>query len=234
LRADEYLDAAFENPNGVILISLHIGNWEVATMAAALATGRRVTSVARPLGLPWADRWISAIRTRFGNRIIAKDGALKEMNRTLRSGGILGILIDQVTKRSDGVEVRFFGRRVMATPAAALLALRCRSTVIPAFCARDRDDGLVLHFRPPLAIHRSGDLRRDIAINTQRMNDAIVEIIEAYPSQWFWFHKRWKRFYPDLYPEYQAKRRRKRKRELKALKKAGIEVADPQAYIDNL
>ncbi len=230
----EHIEAAIANPNGAILISAHIGNWEISPMIMKLTTGRSITSVARPLGNAWADRWLTNLRTRFGNRIIHKDGALPEMMRTLRSGGVLGILIDQVTKRSDGVEVLFFGKKVMATPVAALLALRCKSTVLPAFCVRENGI-LVAHVRPPLEIRRSDDLRKDIQVNTQMMNDALVEIISEYSSQWFWFHKRWKRFYPELlYPEYQAKRRRRRKKELRILQKSGVVVEDPEGYVNNL
>jgi len=229
----EYVDAAITNPNGVILISAHIGNWEISPMLMKLTTGKTITSVARPLGNAWADKWITNSRTRFGNRVVNKEGALQEMTHTLRNGGALGILIDQVTKRSDGVEVRFFGKRVMATPGVAMLALRCKSVVLPAFCVRE-NGALVMHIQPPLEIKRSGDLRKDLQVNTQLMNDAIVEMIRGYSSQWFWFHKRWKRFYPNLYPEYQAKRRRKRRKELQALQKAGIVVKDPDAFVNNL
>lgn len=229
----EHIDTAIKNPNGAILISAHIGNWEISPMIMKLTTGKTITSVARPLGNPWADRWITNLRTRFGNRIVSKEGALKEMMRTLRNGGVLGILIDQVTKRSDGVQVRFFGKRVMATPGAALLALRCKSDVLPAFCIRE-NGALVMHVWPPLTIRPSGDLRKDLQVNTQLMNDAIVEMIREYSSQWFWFHKRWKRFYPDLYPEYQARRRRKRRKELRALKRAGITVEDPEGFVNKL
>jgi len=229
----EHLMAAMDNPGGIILVSAHIGNWEISPMVVRQITGRTVTSVARPLGNAWADRWITLLRTRFGNRIVSKEGALQEMTRTLRNGGILGILIDQVTKRSDGVAVRFFGKRVMATPGAALLALRCKSKVLPAYCVRE-NGSLVMHIQPSLDLVRSGDLRKDIVVNTQIMNDALVDIIRANSSQWFWFHKRWKRFYPDLYPEYQAKRRRRRKKELRALQKAGVTVDDPEGYVNNL
>jgi KDO2-lipid IV(A) lauroyltransferase len=229
----EHIDAAVTNPNGVIIISAHIGNWEISPMLMKLVLGKTMTSVVRPLDNAWVDRWITNLRTQFGNRIISKEGALQEMTRTLRNGGVLGILIDQVTKRVDGLEVRFFGKRVMATPGAALLALRCRSTVLPAFCVRE-NGGLVVHVRPPLEIKRSGDLRKDIQVNTQLMNDAIVEIIKEYSSQWFWFHKRWKRFHPDLYPEYQAKRRRKRRKELRTLQKAGVTIEDPEGFVKYL
>jgi lauroyl/myristoyl acyltransferase len=40
----------------------------------------------------------------------------------------------------------------------------------------------------------------------------VERMIRKYPDQWFWVHKRWKKYYPDLYPEYQARKKRRQKR----------------------
>jgi KDO2-lipid IV(A) lauroyltransferase len=94
------------------------------------------------------DRLVHKLRTRFGNKIIYKKGALPEMTQTLRQGQILGLLMD-ISRRFDGVEVQFFGRRATATPAAAMLALRCKSPVIPVFCHRNPRGELVIKAEPP-------------------------------------------------------------------------------------
>jgi KDO2-lipid IV(A) lauroyltransferase len=53
-------------------------------------------------------------------------------------------------------------------------------------------------------------LRHDIQAYTQKLLGPLEDVIKQYPEQWFWFHKRWKRTYPELYPEYRELRRRKR------------------------
>jgi KDO2-lipid IV(A) lauroyltransferase len=134
------------------------------------------------------------------------------MARLLRRGKTLGILIDQGTTRSEGVEVTFFGRKALATPAAALLAQRYGSSVVPGFCVRDGKDRLTLIVEPPLSLKQTKDSRADAQINTQIMTEAIEKAVRTYPEQWFWFHKRWKRHYPELYPEDLARRRRRREK----------------------
>jgi hypothetical protein len=45
------------------------------------------------------------------------------------------------------------------------------------------------------------------------MTDVVEKMVRAYPDQWLWLHKRWKKHYPHLYPEYQLRRRRRKQRE---------------------
>ena len=210
IRGEEHLLNAMHNDKGAILISAHLGNWEIGLLYLVLHSNLPIISVVRRLRNNLVNRWIHRLRTRFGNRIIDKDDALPEMVRVLRQGKILGIMIDQGTKSSLGVKITFFGKYVTATPAAALLAMRCKSPVIPIFCNRNDDGMLSINIEPPLILKKTDDLRTDLRTNTQIMTDAIEKAIRRYPEQWFWVHKRWRKYYPHLYPEDMARRRRRR------------------------
>ena len=210
IRGEEHLFNAMHNNKGVILISAHLGNWEIVPLFWTLYFNTPVTIVARKIRNKIINRWIYGLRTRFGSRVIYKDVALPEMTRTLRQGKMLGILIDQGMKSSIGIKIRFFNKFVTATPAAALLAMRCKSPVIPIFCNRNDDGMLSINIEPPLILKKTDDLRTDLRTNTQIMTDAIEKAIRRYPEQWFWVHKRWRKYYPHLYPEDMARRRRTR------------------------
>jgi KDO2-lipid IV(A) lauroyltransferase len=199
IRGKQNLIHALEGPNGIIAISAHIGNWEMAPPFVSNYFGKRSVSVARQVSPEWLDRWIYWLRTRFGNTIVDKKGALPTMARTLKKGNILGILIDQGTKRSQGVEVKFFGRTTTATPVAAMLARRFDSTVLLSYCIREPGKYLTLVVEPPLHLQKTDDVRADLQNNTQIMTDAIERAVKKYPEQWFWFHKRWKRHHPEIY-----------------------------------
>ncbi|UCH23417.1 MAG: lysophospholipid acyltransferase family protein [Deltaproteobacteria bacterium] len=208
----ENLSDALKAGKGAIMISAHLGNWEMAALVAPFYLDTPVAAVARKLRFEPINKFIVRLRSRFGFKVIDKEGALPEMRQVLRRGEILGILIDQGTRRSEGIDVTFFGRKVRATPSAALLALRCRSPVIPVFCVREPGGGLSAIIESPLKLERTGDLRTDLTINTQNMTDAIEKAVWNYPDQWFWVHKRWKHHYPDMFPEYQKRRKRRRAR----------------------
>ena len=115
------------------------------------------------------------------------------------------------------MELLFYGKKVTVTPAAAMLALRCKSPVLPVFCVREEDQKLTIIIEPPVQLVRTKDLRDDLSTNTQIMTDAIENAVRRYPDQWLWLHKRWKRFYPDLYPEYIARRKRRRAKKIKKM-----------------
>jgi len=199
IRGQEHLINAMQNNKGAILISAHLGNWEIVPLFWPLCFKTPITVVARKIKNKIINRWIHELRTRFGNRVIDKEGALPEMTRTLRQNKILGILIDQGTRIPLGVKITFFNKYVTATPAAALLALRCKSPVLPAFCIRNGDGTFTVSIEPPLALKRTDDLHADLRTNTQIMTDAIEKLVRKYPEQWFWVHKRWKIYYPHLY-----------------------------------
>jgi KDO2-lipid IV(A) lauroyltransferase len=212
LTGEQYLHQALRQDRGLIIISAHLGNWEMGLQFACCYLNSPITGVARMVRFAPLNRRVQRLRTRFGINVIHKKGALPEMTQTLRRKEVLALLVDQ-SRRSEGVETLYFGRRVTTTPAVAMLAIRCKSPVLPMFCIRERNGGLRLEVKPAVEIQRSGNLRADLLTNTQRVNDAVEQAVRQYPEQWFWVHKRWKKFYPELYPEYQARRRRRKQRE---------------------
>jgi KDO2-lipid IV(A) lauroyltransferase len=206
---EEHVRQALAAERGLIVVSAHLGNWEMALQVAACYFDRPVNVVVKPMRLPAFDRWLEGFRGRLGARVVTKVGSLPEMSQALRRREVVCLLVDQ-SRRSEGLEVRFMGRRVTTTPAVAMLALRHRSPVVPIFCVRQASGGLRLEAAPALAFQRTGRLRDDLQVNTQRVTDAVEGAVRRYPAQWLWAHKRWKKFYPELYPEYQARRRRRR------------------------
>ena len=210
IRGEEHLLNAMQNNKGAILVTAHLGNWEIVPLFWPLYFKTPLTVVAKKIQKKIINRWIHGLRTRFGSRVIYKDVALPEMTRTLRDGKILAILIDQGIKSSLGVKIKFFNKFVTATPSASLLAMRCNSPALPGFCTRNVDGTFTINLEAPLVLKRTGDLSADLRTNTQIMTDAIEKMVRKYPEQWFWVHKRWRKYYPHVYPENIARRRRRR------------------------
>jgi KDO2-lipid IV(A) lauroyltransferase len=217
IEGQEILTEALARKKGVVIVTAHLGNYEMAAQSIPCILGVQMASVAKQLRNAWLNRLIHNMRTRFGNKIIYKKGALPEMTQTLRKGLMVTILMD-ISRRFDGVEVQFFGHRATATPSAALLGLRCKSSIVPAFSHRNPNGELIVQIESPIEIQRTNDLRHDLKTNTQLITDRIERAVRNYPDQWNWMLKRWKEFYPDLYPESrkrlkQIKKKEKRKKE---------------------
>ena len=212
IRGKENLVSALNDPNGAIMISAHLGNWEMAHIFVSCYVQKPLVLVARKIQSRVVNRWICRLRSRFGSVILYKKRALPKMVRALHQGKTVGLLIDQETKHSEGVKVTFLDRTATATPAAAVMARRYDSPVLPIFCIREADARLTLIVEPPLTLKRTEDLRADLKANTQIMTSCIEKAVRAYPEQWFWFHKRWRGYYPYLYAEDLTRRQRRRER----------------------
>jgi KDO2-lipid IV(A) lauroyltransferase len=171
----------------ILILTGHCGNWEL--LAAALnARGLGMAVVARELDDPGLQGALLDLRARYGTRTIVRGspGAARELLRTLRAGGALGMLIDQDTK-VEGLWVDFFGRPAWTPSGAAEIALRFGAAVLPTFIERLADGS------HRAAIGAALELPADPLAATQRMSEAIEAQIRRVPEQWVWMHRRWRR-----------------------------------------
>jgi len=211
IRGKENLLNTIKSPKAVIMISAHIGNWEMCSLFLSCYMQKSVVVVAQNQPV-FIERIIHKLRTSTCNTIISKKGAMIKLVRTLRKGKMTGLLIDQGTSRGEGIDVTFFGHKTNATYAASLLASRYNCPVLPVYCIRESDAKLTVVVEPPLKLYKTDDVRADLQTNTQIMTDSVEKIIRLYPEQLLWFHKRWKRHHPELYPEDLARRQRQREK----------------------
>ncbi len=178
---------------GALLLTGHIGNWEMMALSFGWQDEVNLAFVARPLDNPYFDRWVNNLRCRSGNRLISKKGALRGISRALREGRFVGLLMDQGATGRDGVFVDFFGHQAGSNVALGFLANRFDVPVHPVHIVRDETGvGHTVHIGDAVPIARTGRKKLDILENTQRFQKALEEIIRQHPEQWFWMHRRWK------------------------------------------
>lgn len=179
---------------GALLLTGHIGNWELMALAFGWEDEANLAFVARPLDNLYFDRWLNRLRTRSGNRMIAKKGAVREISRALREGFFVGLLMDQGATGRDGVFVDFFGHLAGSNVALGYLAGRFEVPVHAVHIVRDESGpGHTVHIGPELPVARTGRKKRDVLENTQLFQKALEEIVRKHPEQWFWMHRRWKK-----------------------------------------
>jgi KDO2-lipid IV(A) lauroyltransferase len=189
-RGAEHLEHALARGRGVFFVTAHFGNWELLAATHGLA-GLGLNVVVRPLDNPYLDALLGRARERSGLRAISKREAVAGVRAALARRECIGILLDQDAGR-EGVFVPFLGRAASTSRSLAVLALKTRAPVVPAFIHRlpGGDHELVLEPEIPLVV--TGDLDHDIAANTARFTAAIERQVRAHPEQWFWVHRRWK------------------------------------------
>ena len=187
----EHLRTTVDQHGRALLLTAHLGNWELLPVACRL-TGYRLSVVLRPLDAPWLDRLATRMRERSAVDLIDKRAALRPVLRALASGAMVGILLDQNAARREGVFVPFFGRPASTSKSMAVLALRTDAPIVPAFIRREDTGRHRVVVGPPLSFPPSGDVEAAVAVLTARCTEAIEAAIRATPEQWLWMHDRWR------------------------------------------
>ncbi len=190
-----FMEAAASEGRGVIAVTGHIGCWELLAAYFA-ATGYRVSVVARRLRIERLNARLVAMRASVGVRTLDRDADARAMIETLRAGGALGVLIDQHT-RVSGEYVPFFGRPAHTPTGVARLAMLTGAPLVPMASYRCRDGCYAIRVLPPIRARRipAADRarRRDEVIRvTAACSAALEELIRHDPTQWVWFHDRWR------------------------------------------
>jgi len=187
-RGVEHLDRAIAAQRSAIIFGGHLGNWEIAALAAG-QYGIEVAQIYRALNNPLVDRMIAHFRGSGSEFIpkgrVASRGALA----ALRRGAHVSLLVDQ--KLNDGIAVPFFGRSAMTAPALALLALHFDCAVLPARVERVGGAHFRLTIEPPLPLPKTGERAADVAALMAAVNATLEGWIRQRPEQWFWLHQRW-------------------------------------------
>jgi KDO2-lipid IV(A) lauroyltransferase len=186
-----HLHEAIALGRGVIVVTGHIGNWELMAASYALR-GYSVSAVARRVYDPRLDRMLNDLRKNARVRGISRDSGLREMIRVLRRGELLGVLMDQDTK-VRGVFVPFFGRLAHTPVGPVMLAMKTRAPIVPIAIHRQPDDTHVSTVMPPVTLRYTDDREADLRINTWRCTRVLEEFIRQHPAQWVWMHNRWKK-----------------------------------------
>ncbi len=184
-----FLQQALELKKGVILLTGHLGFWEVGVFVLK-ELGIPFDVVARPLKNPLADAYFGNLRRAFGTEILESRKGARRILKSLQAGRVVAILLDQHISPPGSVVTRFFGRKAYTTTAITNMAMRYQIPIVPVFCLRQPGDHYKIWAEPMLFLADRGE---DAAVrNTQLLTDILEAAIRRDVSQWFWMHKRWR------------------------------------------
>lgn len=185
------LEEARSLGRGVILVTGHYGNWEIAAAAVA-SRGIPIGAIVRRQGNRLVDERLQHLRRKLGVETIYQGQAPARVPRLLRSNGVVGIVGDQDARRS-GIFVPFFGRPASTHRGPALFALRLGAPVFSCIARRLPGGEVKYEIRGErVDFERTGELDRDVNALTSELALRLETAIRAAPEQYFWFHKRWK------------------------------------------
>jgi KDO2-lipid IV(A) lauroyltransferase len=188
----ENYEQAHARGRGVLFLTAHFGGWELSAFTHSLQ-GHWMHVVVRAMDNVYLDRMIRQYRTMHGNQIVEKDDFVRGLLAAMKSGEVVGILMDTNMTPPQGIFVDFFGIPACTASGLARIALRTDAAVVPTFTIWDADlKKYRLRFDPAVELVRSGDLEAEIQANTQKFTTIIEDYVRRYPEQWLWVHRRWK------------------------------------------
>jgi KDO2-lipid IV(A) lauroyltransferase len=213
------LARAKERGGGVVFLTAHVGNWELAPHAVGQSFGVNILSVGRSQGSKIIDYMMIKARVGSGGSFVFKDQGAREMLRTLRSGGAIGSLYDQAAMlEREAAPLTFMGLPAFTNLGPVKLALKTGSVILPLFGRREGDRH-VFELFPPIdpparakgepkgepkgdpqgepqgepQVDEGEDSGEDFVLNAaQRLNDVLGDYVQRYPEEWLWGHRRWK------------------------------------------
>ena len=184
-----HLEHALAHGRGVIVVSAHFGNIDLAGQIPALL-GYRVTAVAEHLRPERLFQYICRVRERHGLRFIPIDGSLRPVFRALQANEIVGLALDRNVTDS-GRLVEFFGQPARLPDGYLRLALRTQAALIVAFCRRLSDNTFSISIEPEIELRLEGDPAEHIEVNLRQVLSIFETYLRRYPDQWVYFQPVW-------------------------------------------
>ncbi len=184
-------------PGGCLLVTPHLGNWEILGQAG-VAAGVPCAVVAKPLRNALVYKLVMESRRRNGLEVIDTEGAVRQIIKALRQNYAIGILVDQCVRIPEGgIFINFFGLPTTCTRAPANLAMKLKIPVVVLACLRT-EEGFELVYetlpKPAPEYTDERELTQDIILANEKL-------IRARPAEYSWLYRRWRHIPADATPE---------------------------------
>jgi KDO2-lipid IV(A) lauroyltransferase len=193
------VEDAMRAGRGLIFVTGHLGNWELAGSYVA-ARGVPIDVVARRMSNPLFDAYLSATRQRMGMAVVYDREAVRRTKRALERGRAVAFLADQGVKHLASTFVPFFGRPAKTPRGPAVFALRWGVPLVFGAALR-QPSGRYRFVFEHVPVEETGDRERDVDRVVARYTEVLERWVRFAPEQYFWHHRRWRRQPPDTPPQ---------------------------------
>jgi KDO2-lipid IV(A) lauroyltransferase len=191
----EEIEEVMKKGRGAVLVTGHIGNWELAGSYVA-ARGIPLDAIVRGMANPLFDAYINHTREAIGMTVVHDSEAVRRTPRSLRGGRAVAFVADQGVMGLASTFVPFFGRPAKTPRGAAVFALRFDVPVVFVVALR-KPNGRYRIVVERIEAPQTGDRERDVDAIVSRFTQHLEKWVRAVPAQYFWQHRRWKRQPPD-------------------------------------
>jgi KDO2-lipid IV(A) lauroyltransferase len=186
----EPLDRLLGGGKPGILVTGHVGNWDLAGVLVAYY-GYPIVAVFERISQGMSEVF-NRFRGASGMELIAM-GDRAAMNQAIASGKLFVLVADRDLKGS-GLELPWFSGRRKFPRGAAAFALRYNVPIVIGYLVLEPGDAgqkYRAEVEPPIEFQPGGDLAADVDALTARVTRQLESVVARYPDQWSVFHPRW-------------------------------------------
>ena len=192
LKDRSILDQALQKEQGVYMLCIHMGNFEV--LGGAISTFWRPATVpVKHLGNGGFDRYVHEQRLRYKidpiRRVKKGDGFLA-IRKALAEARPVGFMLDQA--RHGEPRLPLFGRPAKTNTSIAAIWRRCPAPLVPVYIRRISFGVHEVAFLPEVEFACTEDAESDIQNHSADLNKIVEKIVRMHPEQYWWIHNRWK------------------------------------------
>lgn len=197
-EGEEHWKQIMASGDGVILMTAHIGHWEVGSMVAPTRERRHVHIVREEEMDPRAQEFLQKLFEEQGDdqgftMHFAKDDPMLgvKLHRSLQAGDVVAVQGDRPRSTGGALTTEMFGRPMDLPKGPAALARSSGCPILPVFVYRAGRLRSRVVFQEPIFVPPTDDRRGDIEIAVRRMAQSVESAIRRHPTQWFCFRSLW-------------------------------------------
>jgi KDO2-lipid IV(A) lauroyltransferase len=184
-----YFKEAAAKGKGTIILTAHLGNWELGGIVIALS-GFPFWAVALPHKEKKVNDFFNFQRESKGVKVIPLGNAVRLCLKLLKENKPIALVGDR-DFTAKGIVLNFFGKPAFLPEGPAAFALQTGATIVPGFMLRNPDDTFTLTIEKPLEFTTTGDKKKDLIAIISRYKIIFEDYIRQYPDQWYMFRRFW-------------------------------------------
>jgi KDO2-lipid IV(A) lauroyltransferase len=191
LTGFDEVEKALAHGRGAMIVSAHLGNWELGAKLIAKRYGTVHGIVKKQRNILF-DNYLYKSREKMGVQTYPMSSALKHIIKALNENQVIALLVDQYAHK-QAIDIKFLGHETRSYTSVAQLAIKYKVPIIMAFDIRYPDGKHNVIFHPHMIFDTQEYNDENVYNVTMQINEKISEYIVTYPQLWFWVHKKWRK-----------------------------------------
>jgi len=188
------LERLIEEGKGFFVFGGHFGGWtSMASVVYRFPDLPGLNMLARPLRNPKMQQLLEYVGRKKGGEIITSRGTGEKIVERIRKGELVGLYMDQESRRDQGIFVKFFGRDALTHVVPGHLAWKYDIPLIPYWIHRVEPGKFHIVLKDPLRYELTQDPDENNRRVAQLIQNEIERTVRETPEQWLWAHNRWRR-----------------------------------------